>query len=210
MIKNNRGSLPINAACKILNVCTKGYYKWLKRPSESLDVTGARVARIFHESNGIYGVRRIQKKLIAEGFSVSRYSIRKRMWKYNLVAKAAKKFKATTNSKHNLPFCPNLLAQNFYASKPDTAWVTDFTYIWTGEGWLYLAVMIDLYSRRIVGWSISDRMTKKLVIEALLMAIRRRKQKTELIIHSDRGSQYCSREYQALIRKHGFSCSMSK
>lgn len=124
--------------------------------------------------------------------------------------KAAKKFKATTNSNHQLPVAPNLLHQNFAAYKPNQKWVSDITYCWTEEGWLYLAVVMDLYSRKIVGWAMSERMTKKLVIDALQMAIWSRKPPKGLIIHSDRGSQYCSHEYQKILSLHGLICSMSK
>lgn len=117
-------------------------------------------------------------------------------------AKAAGKFKATTNSKHNLPVAPNLLQQDFSAEAPDQKWVTDITYLWTDEGWLYLAVVLDLYSRMVVGWAMSERMTAKLVCDALRMALWRRKKPSGVIVHSDRGSQYCSHDYQKLMRDH--------
>lgn len=190
---------------------TSGYYRWRKSPKlEPPDILGIKVIRVFKDSNGIYGVRRIQKALLDEGNKASKYSIRKRMSNYGLVAKATKKYKATTNSKHNLPVHPNLLEQNFNVSTPNQVWVSDFTYLWTTEGWQYLAVVIDLYSRRIVGWNISNRMTKELVINALKMAIRQRKPGAGLIIHSDRGSQYCSKDYQKLIKQYKMCCSMSK
>ncbi len=114
-------------------------------------------------------------------------------------AKAARKFKATTNSNHKLPVAPNLLQQNFSAERPNEKWVSDITYVWTEEGWLYLAVVMDLYSRMIVGWAMSERMTSQLVIDALQTAIWRRKRPQGVIIHSDRGSQYCSHDYQKLL-----------
>lgn len=125
-------------------------------------------------------------------------------------AKQRKKFKATTNSNHSLPVAPNLLQRNFTVPALNMAWVGDITYIWTREGWLYLAVVIDLYSRRVVGWSINKRMTKQLVKDALLMAIWRCKPSPGLIFHSDRGSQYCSHEFQGLLKRHGIRSSMSK
>ena len=141
---------------------------------------------------------------------VGRRLIKSKMDHYGLVCKAAKRYKATTNSKHNLPVAPNLLEQNFVVSAPNKVWVSDFTYLWTLQGWMYLAVVLDLYSRRIVGWSMSNRMTKELVIEALEMAIRQRKPAAGLIVHSDRGSQYCSHEYQKRIKRYQLCCSMSK
>ena len=117
-------------------------------------------------------------------------------------AKVAKKFKATTNSRHNLPVAPNLLQQDFTADRPNQKYVGDITYLWTEEGWLYLAVVIDLYSRLVVGWAMSERMTAQLVCDALQMALWRRRMPTGVIVHSDRGSQYCSGAYQQLIREH--------
>lgn len=135
--------------------------------------------------------------------------MRNRFKKYSLVPKAAKKYKPTTNSNHKLPVAPNLLEQNFVINTPNTVWVSDFTYIHTESGWQYLAVVIDLYSRRVIGWSVNNRMTKKLVIDAMKMAIRNRKPTAGLIAHSDRGSQYCSNDYQKLLKKHKISPSMS-
>lgn len=131
------------------------------------------------------------------------------MKRQNLRAKAAKKFKATTNSKHNLPVAPNLLQQDFSATAPNQKWVGDITYLWTDEGWLYLAVVIDLYSRLVVGWAMSERMTADLVCQALHTALWRRRMPKGVIVHSDRGSQYCSAQYQQLLTKHALVCSMS-
>ena len=127
-----------------------------------------------------------------------------------LRARAARKYKATTNSNHNLPVAPNILQQNFNAPAANRVWVSDITYIWTDEGWLYLAVVLDLYSRAIVGWSINERMTSKLVGDAIWMAWWRRLRPKGVIVHSDRGSQYCSRDYQQLLDSFGMVCSMSK
>ena len=124
------------------------------------------------------------------------------MWRQNLRARAARKYKATTNSKHDLPVAPNLLAQNFNAEAPNQKWVSDITYLWTDEGWLYLAVIIDLFSRLIVGWAMTERMTAQLVCEALQMALGRRNMPMGVTLHSDRGSQYCSNAYQNLMAKH--------
>ena len=125
-------------------------------------------------------------------------------------AKQKKKFKATTDSKHDLPVAPNLLERNFEVSEPDRVYCSDITYIWTTEGWLYLAVILDLFSRQVVGWSMSNRITKKLVLDALQMAAWRRRPEDGLIFHSDRGSQYASSDYQRLLDDHGIICSMSR
>ncbi len=126
-----------------------------------------------------------------------------------LVAKAARKFKATTNSKHNLPVFDNLLQQDFSATAPNQKWAGDITYLWTDEGWLYLAVIIDLFSRQVVGWSMSERMTADLVCDALRMAVFRRKRPKSVMVHSDRGSQYCSHAYRQLLQQHELLGSMS-
>jgi len=175
-----------------------------------VDVLGATICSIFEKSLKTYGVRRIKEALAVGGIIIGRRRIKTKMNQYGLVSKAAKRYKATTNSKHNLPVALNLLEQNFKATAPNRVWVSDFTYLWTAEGWMYLAIVLDLYSRRIVGWSMSNRMTKELVMEALEMAVKQRKPTAGLILHSDRGSQYCSHEYQKLISRYQMCCSMSK
>ena len=131
------------------------------------------------------------------------------MQRQGLQAKGAAKFKATTSSKHQLPVAPNLLQQDFTAEQPNQKWVSDITYLWTAEGWLYLAIVLDLYSRKVVGWAMSERMTTALVCDALQMALWRRKIPVGVIVHSDRGSQYCARAYQDLLTSHQLHCSMS-
>jgi transposase InsO family protein len=150
------------------------------------------------------------KKLREEGFDVGRYRVRRLMKVLGLGVKPKRKFKVTTDSNHRLPVAENVLDRAFSPPAPNRAWASDITYLWTQEGWVYLAVVIDLYSRRVVGWSMDRRMTKSLVIRALLMAINLRKQAPGLIHHSDRGSQYASRAYQRLLRQHGMICSMSR
>jgi transposase InsO family protein len=127
-----------------------------------------------------------------------------------VAAKQKKKFKVTTDSTHNLPVAPNLLDRNFETSIPDQVYCADITYIWTNEGWLYLAVVLDLFSRRVVGWSMSNRIVRKLVVDAFLMATRRRQPAPGLIFHSDRGSQYCSRDFQNVLKNRGMISSMSR
>lgn len=214
MIKKNSINYPIGLMCKILRVSPSGYYDWRHRsPSKRTQenhVLAAKIKDIFDEEKSRAGAKRIAKRLKLEGMCVSRHRVARIMRINGWRAKAAKKFKATTNSNHKLPVAPNLLQQNFSASKPNEKWVSDITYIWTEEGWLYLAVVMDLHSRMIVGWSMSERMTSQLVIDALQMAIWRRRKPQGVIIHSDRGSQYCSHDYQKLLAENGFICSMSK
>ena len=200
--------------CRLLSVSASGYYSWLHRkPSlkkRSDDVLSKKIKAIFEDEKGRAGAPRITKRLKNEGEFVGKHRVAQIMKKNGWRAKAAKKFKATTNSNHQLPVAPNLLQQNFYAHQANEKWVSDITYCWTEEGWLYLAVVLDLYSRKVVGWAMSERMTKQLVIDALQMALWHRKPPSGLVLHSDRGSQYCSKEYQKILKRHGLICSMSK
>ena len=138
-----------------------------------------------------------------------RHQVAQSLRRQGLRAKGARKFKATTNSKHSLPVAPNLLQQDFSADRPNQKWVSDITYIATDEGWLYLAVVLDLYSRLVIGWSMSERMTANLVCDALRMALFRRQRPRGVTVHSDRGSQYCSQDHRTLLDEHGLLCSMS-
>lgn len=212
MIKREHKNLvSINRACELTQVSRSGYYKWLKRPNKiEVDVLKQKVKRIFDKSRKTYGTRRIKKQLETEGILVSRQLIRRKMAEQGLAAKARRKTRATTNSNHDNPVAPNLLGGNFDVKHPNEAWVMDITYLQTSEGWLYLAIVLDLYSRMIVGWSIGRRMTKELVIDALEIAIKKRNPAPGLICHSDRGSQYCSHAYRNLLQKYGFLCSMSR
>ncbi len=165
---------------------------------------------VIKESRDIFPVNRMCGWLKAQGEKVGRHRVSRLMKGLGLRAKAAKKFKATTNARHSLPVAPNLLHQDFKASRLDEKYVTDIPYIWTQEGWLYLAAVLDLYSRFLVGWALSERMTSQLVKDALQMALWRRQKPRGVIVHSDRGSQYCSADYQKLLSDHGLICSMSK
>lgn len=169
-----------------------------------------KVKRAFEASKRRNGARRIQADLKEEGDHHDVKTISRSMRRQNLVPKAARKFKVTTNSNHKLPVAPNLLDQDFTATSPNQKWAGDITYLMTSEGWLYLAVMIDLHSRAVVGWSMGTRMTANLVCEALQMALWRRGFPKHTIIHSDRGSQYCSAAYRDIIDKHELHQSMSR
>jgi putative transposase len=168
------------------------------------------IKSIFIEFKHRYGAPRIHSELKDRDIRCGVNRVARIMRNNSLVAKSRRKFKATTNSKHNYPVHPNILEQNFICDKPNEVWTTDITYIWTTEGWLYLAVVLDLYSRKIVGWSMDKRMTRELVIDALTMAYWKRKPESGLILHSDRGSQYASNDYQKLLNSYGMICSMSK
>lgn len=200
----------------VLGVTRSGYYAWRKtgkEPSERRKSQGRRddkIKAVFDSSKERYGARRIKVELVEMGESADVKTIIKSMERQNLVAKAARKFKTTTDSNHQLPVAPNVLEQNFDATGPNQKWVGDITYLMTSEGWLYLAVIIDLYSRAVIGWSMSNRMTAQLACDALTMALFRRGFPTNVIVHSDRGSQYCSNAYRDLIEKHQLNQSMSR
>ena len=170
----------------------------------------AKIKSIFVEFKSRYGARRIQEELAEVDDAPAIKTIRCSMKRQNLVAKAARKFKVTTDSNHDLRISPNLLGQNFTASAPNEKWAGDITYLRTSEGWIYLAVIIDLYSRAVIGWSMNARMTATLVCDALTMALFRRGFPKNVIVHSDRGSQYCSEQYRDLLNENKLHQSMSR
>ena len=214
MIKRHEGEHSIAMMCRVLTVSRSGYYHWRGRqpsPREQDNVRlAAAVQRVYAEHQGRAGAPRITRQLRDEGWRVGKNRVARIMCNHGLRARAARKYKATTQSNHNLPVAPNLLSQDFTAAAPDRKWVSDITYIATDEGWLYLAVVLDLYARRVVGWAMDGRMTAVLVCDALRMALWRRRMPRGVIVHSDRGSQYCAGDYQRLLTEHGLVCSMSK
>jgi len=199
--------------CRALKVSRSGYYDWCDRaPSlraQSREQLDGRVRAAFEAEKARIGSPRVTRRLREQGHIAGHNQVAESMARQGLRAKGARKYKATTNSKHSLPVAENLLQQNFNANRPNEKWVSDITYIATDEGWLYLAVVLDLYSRVVVGWSMSERMTVQLTCDALRMALFRRHRPRGVILHSDRGSQYCAHEYQTLLRDHGLICSMS-
>lgn len=202
--------------CRQLAVSRESYYKWLKRAGKASvnklqqHDTDRLVKGLFYKHKRRYGAPRIAKVLRNIGIVINRKTVAKSMKKQGLRAKAAGKYKATTDSKHNLPVYDNLLQQDFTATAPNQKYVQDITYLNTGEGWIYLAVVIDLYSRYVVGWSMSERMTAPLVTDAMNMALDRRGSPAGVIVHSDRGSQYCSNIYRDLVKSNKLKGSMSK
>jgi len=210
---DNRHRWFVLSMCRVFNVSSQGYYSWLKRPlskqAQSNQQLDTKIKETFEQHKKRYGAPRITKELNALGVPVSQNRVAKRMQLLQLKAKQARKFKVTTDSRHNKPVAPNLLNQDFMAKQPNKKWVGDITYVWTQSGWLYLATIMDLYSRKIIGWSMSNRMTKKLVCNALIMALWRRNFPKKVIVHTDRGSQYCSAQYQQLLTDNQLLCSMS-
>jgi len=213
-IQRAKKAYPVKILCQVLNVHRSYYYRWCRRNESRRDEENRRleiVVREIHKiSRGTYGNRRISKELKARGFDCGRSRTRTIMRLAGIRGRQKRRIKITTDSGHNFPIAPNLLKQNFKVDKPNTAWVSDITYIWTSAGWLYLAIVVDLYSRRVVGWATDKRMKKELVIKAFEMAVFKRIPEKGLIFHSDRGSQYCSIKFRKLIKAHGFLSSMSK
>ncbi len=214
MIRRHEQAHVVVLMCRLLEVSRSGYYDWRSRPpsarAEANRCLMEDIQRVFIAHKGRSGAPRITVQLRTEGQCVAKKRVARLMQSDGLRAKAARKYKATTNSNHNLPVAPNLLEQDFTATAPNQKWVSDITYIATDEGWLYLAVVLDLYARRVVGWAMSERMTARLVCDALQMALWRRKRPSGVIVHSDRGSQYCSSAHRRLLRDNGLLCSMSK
>lgn len=213
-IKTHSEDFSINALCAFMKVSRSSYYEWLNSPKtereKENELLTEMITILFQKGRGSYGTRRIKRKLAEQGKSVSRRRIGRLLNQAGLVCKTKKKFKVTTDSKHNKPIAPNLLKREFTAPKPDRYYVGDITYISTQEGWLFLAVVIDLFSRKVVGWSMNKRMKASLVNDALLMALWKRKPDKGLIWHTDRGSQYASDSHRAILNQHYVIQSMSR
>jgi len=199
--------------CKIFDVSESGYYAWHKRPMsprQREDMVLLTYIRSIHQNNyQAYGRERMTEELRELGIRVSQHRVSRLMKDNNIRIIRTHKFKCTTDSNHNFNIAPNLLDGDFKTTGPNQKWAGDITYIHTQEGWLYLAVIIDLYSRRVIGWAVSKHMKRDLVMQALQRAIALRKPPKGVTHHSDRGSQYCSQDYQKLLKKYGFKSSMS-
>ncbi len=205
---------PVRTLCRVIGVKKSSYYDWTNKGAQVVSLEELqlhqRMKALFAASRQSLGSRMMVKQLRAEGFVIGRYRVRKLMKKMNLVVKRKRKYQITTDSGHALAVAENVLDRQFNPTQANQVWASDITYVWTQQGWLYLAVVIDLYSRRVVGWSIDKRMKQALVIRALMMAISLRQPKAGLIHHSDRGSQYASKDYRKLLAQHGIVCSMSR
>lgn len=213
-IRDNRSTFRLIKMCQVLSVSKSGYYAWLKRPKSKTQLArealSKKIKEIFHNHHQRYGSRRVWFELKLRGIQCSRNRVARLMRSIDLKAKRVKKFKTTTNSKHRLPVAPNLLNRDFVVTRPNQAWVSDLTYLWTREGWMYLAVILDLYARQVVGWSMSTRINKGLVLSALTQAIDRRSPAPGLIFHSDRGSQYACEDVRKLTKVYKIKQSMSR
>lgn len=210
-IHRRRSLYPVRMMCRSLKVSPSGYYAWRVRPQSrraGYDHELSQAIRLVHaESDGTYGSPRIHAELTAAGFACGRPKIARLMHNAGLKGCPKRRFRVTTKS--GPAQASNLLDQDFSAHDANQRWASDITFIWTGQGWLYLAVVMDLYSRRIIGWSMSRRINRHLVLNALTMALGQRQPEGDLIHHSDRGSQYLSDDFQALLKHHGITCSMS-
>jgi len=213
-IRAEKASYPVTVMCRVLEVTRSGYYAFEKRsPSERAKANAQLLVKIrtVHErGRRKYGSPRVHEKLTAQGEHVGRHRVARLMSENGIQARRTRRFCRTTDSGHGLPVAENILDRRFAVEAPDRAWVTDITYVPTGEGWLYVAVVLDLFSRRVVGMAMSELIDRQLVLDALGEAMRLRRPSVGLLHHSDRGSQYASIEYQGALRDHGLLCSMSR
>jgi len=214
-IDQERRWFRVDALCRAMRVTRGGYWAWRTRrpgPRGQADaVLLADIRRIHQDSRRVYGSPRVHDQLKKEGVRCGQKRVERLMRENNIRAKQSKKFKpTTTDSKHNLPVAPNILNREFTRERPNEVWVADITYVPTKEGFLYLATVMDLFSRRIVGWAMGDRITRHLPLRALHMAAQRRRPPRGLLHHSDRGSQYASGDYQKALKEYGMICSMSR
>ena len=200
--------------CRVFEVSRSGYYRWLKRKPSQRHLDNqrldAQIREIYEQSKGRYGSPKITQELRDQGRKVGKNRVAERMRKAGLRSKIRRKYRVTTNSKHKFPVAPNLLERNFTAQAPDRVWVSDITYLATRTGWLYLTVIIDLFSRMVVGWALSSSLGHEMVVVALKRAIRRRRPANGLIFHSDRGVQYACTDFRKELGKHDFVQSMSR
>jgi putative transposase len=214
-IHRQLSSFSVRVMCRVLEVSPAGFYAWRQRqPSvteQNRDALAKEIQTIHAEMKQRYGSPRMHAELTARGHQCSVNTVARIMKELGIQAISHRKFRVqTTDSNHKLPVAPNELDQKFTATEPNRIWLTDITYIPTRQGWLYLAAVIDMHSRRVVGWSMDTTMTSRLVVDALAMAVTRRCPTDNLMSHSDRGSQYASEHYQRVLAKHGITCSMSR
>ena len=214
-IEDRRGEYPVTIMCSVLDVSPAGYYAWRARSESRRSVANRTllddIKRVHRDNHGCYGSPRIHRELEAQGRGTSRGRIERLMRRHGIRAIMARPRRVrTTDSRHDLPIAPNLLNRNFTAEAPNQIWLADITYVETGEGWLYLSTVMDLYSRRIVGWAMRDHLRTELPLTALRMAISAQRPGAGLIHHSDRGVQYASHDYRAALAAAGITASMSR
>jgi putative transposase len=213
-MKKLEKQFPIDLMCEVFAVSKSGYYEWRGRDNSEREASDLKLLRaiedVYKAGRGNYGSPRIYDELKGIGHRVSKSKVERMMRINGIRAKTKRKFRVTTDSKHNLPVAPNLLKRNFSPEKPNQVWASDLTYIWTKEGWLFLCVIIDLFSRQVVGWKLEKQMTQELVLSALRQAYFRRQPGTGLIFHSDRGSQYCAKAFRQQLAIYRMLQSQSR
>ena len=213
-IKTHCSAWPVRRLCRLLEVHPSGYYAWLREPKSKQVRANERllglIKQFWLESGGVYGYRKVHRDLREVGEHCGKNRVYRLMKSAGLRAEVGYRRRPRHRSGVPSVMAPNRLAQQFTTAAPDEAWVTDITHIRTHEGWLYLAVVLDLFSRRVIGWSMQSRITREIVLDALLMAVWRRKPTTSVTVHSDQGSQYTSHDWQAFLKAHGLECSMSR
>lgn len=213
-IRDEQNTYTVTMLCRVMHVSTSAYYEWRGRGAKVVDSYTwhlcHRMKALFAESRNSLGSRQLMKQLRKEGIEIGRYRVRRLMKKLGLSVKRKKRFVLTTDSNHKESVAKNLLNREFSPAAKNQIWTTDITYIWTLQGWVYLAVVLDLYSRRIVGWSMGNKMETALVKRALMMAVNLRNPGPGLLHHSDRGSQYASKAYRRLLEQYQMNCSMSR
>ena len=209
-----KASYPVRVLCRVLRVSRSGFYAWLRRKPSNRELSDERlrprIVDAFKVGRGTYGSPRVQSELVDQGIEVGRGRVARLMRELGLQGLSPRKFRVTTDSSHEKEIAPNVLARDFSAVKPNEKWATDITYIWTAEGWLYLAVVMDLYSRRIVGWSTPEHLETSLCLDALSRAIKSRTNSKGSTHHSDRGVEYASRDDRRRLKSEGIECSMSR
>lgn len=213
-VRDHQHAFDVYDMCHILKVSRSGYYGWRNRPKSKCELSNERllihILAAYRKGRKSYGSPKITKELKEQGISCSKNRVARLMHKHNIKSKYIKRYKVTTRSNHSFPIHDNLLNQQFKVNKPNKVWVSDITYIRTINGWLYLAIILDLFSRKIVGWSIRNHLKAELVISAFKNAVKQRKPPSGLIFHSDRGIQYACTDFQNLLETYGMQCSMSK
>jgi putative transposase len=213
-IRDHREDFPVRLMCRVLDVSSSGFYDWLERPESPRAVENralvAKIQAIHGDSRRTYGSPRVHASLQDAGYRIGRNRVARLMRDHAIRARTKRKFRVTTDSRHDHPVAPNRLDRQFEVAAPNTVWVADISYIPTREGWLYLAVVLDLFSRQVVGWAMDQQMPQELTLAALDMAIQRRRPLPGCMHHSDRGSQYAAGDYRKQLAKYGMVCSMSR
>lgn len=213
-IEKHRSAYAVERMCRVLGVTRSGYYAWRRRGMSRRDIYDqvllGHIRESYKQSRGCYGSPRIWQDLRDWGYWCGRKRVVRLMRQEGLYAKTRRRFRVTTQSKHGFPVAANILGRNFTATAPNRVWVSDITYIWTREGWSYLCVVLDIFNRQVVGWSLSARLTADLALSALRKAVFVRRPPAGLIVHSDQGVQYASEEFRAELERQGFEQSMSR